>query len=197
MKNVTFANETIENRTNQFKALLNDGGRFNSAVIMARTSASLQPKKNGCPYGAKDAITKLTKYSVGVNGNYKRMIDNRLKAEGANDANYIPKKAWHVTIFDGINGCIVAKRSEVEAGLPLTETYVKFVSNAATTSDYLFGTRKATSDETATVRRWAKDRAAEAAKTQGLKKKENAAIICTVKLSGITEVHANKEVFIK
>jgi hypothetical protein len=189
MTNVTFANKEIANRTELFKEILKDGNKYSSVVLTARTSQSLQPKKNGCPYGKLDEITKLTEYSACVNGIYQDAINRRKEKEGQ-EANFEAQANWQVKIYDGVNGCIVAKRKEVENGLPLTETYVQLVSNTSKSSDYEIQGRKASEQEVATIKQWRKDGKKDAAKSQGLTE-ENAVVIRTIKLSGVTSVHAN------
>ena len=81
MKNYIFASKEIENLATELKELLNDGGSYSGATIVAQTSVTLQPKKNGCPYGKKDNITKLCLYGCSVNGIYKNAVNNNCNNE--------------------------------------------------------------------------------------------------------------------
>ncbi len=189
MKNYIFASKEIENLATELKELLNDGGSYSGATIVAQTSVTLQPKKNGCPYGKKDAITKLCLYGCSVNGIYRNAINNQRKRENKT-TDFVPKKNWFVPLFDFKNGSIIAKRKEVENGLPITEIYVKFVSDYAEIKGYFFNGRKATKSEIETIKKYKKNRKKEASKSQGI---EDSVIICTVKASNIRIIKANKK----
>jgi hypothetical protein len=193
--NVTFANNQVQRQAELFKALLNDGGKYGSVVISARTSQALEPKKNGCPFGKADEITKLTTYEADVNGNYAKIVNAR-REKIANQPNYVPTKNWHKKIYDTTNGCIVAKRSEVENGLPITQVYVMIAlkPKAMKSTDYQIKGRKADEDEVALIKQWRKRNVKEdTAKTQGVAV-EDAYIIRTIGANGITEVKANGQV---
>jgi hypothetical protein len=194
--NITFASQELENKTNLLKEVIKDGGRYAGAEIIANTSVTLQPKKAGCPYGIKDAVKSTTEYSVCVNGRYADSINKR-RAKENKDENFVAKKNWHVKIYDSVNGSIVAKRSEVENGLPLTETYIFFTNKplykGVPSYDYSLQGRSATKAEEATIKFYKKNRAIEASKSQGLSV-ENALIVNTVKASNVIELRANKQV---
>jgi hypothetical protein len=194
MKNLTFANEKIEQLANTLKEVINDGGRFQGAEIIANTSVSLQPKKDGCPYGAKDDVRSTTEYSVNVNGIYQNAINKRREKE-EKQTDFVAKQNWHVKIFDGANGSIVAKRSEVENGLPITEVYILFVckDKPMPSYNYTIQGKPATEEEIATIKFYKANRKAQASTYQGLSE-ENAVVVNTVAASNIIELRANKQV---
>jgi len=196
MKNVsfTFANNRVETLANTLREVINDGGKYAGAEIIANTSVSLQPKKNGCPYGAKDDVRSTTEYSVNVNGIYANTINKRREAENK-EANFVPKKNWHVKLYDGANGSIVAKRSEVENNLPITEVYLFFVckDKPMPSYNYTIAGKPATEQEIATIKFYKANRKAQAGASQGLSE-ENAAVVNTVAGSNIIELRANKQV---
>ena len=190
--NYTYATKEIENKVNFLKGLINDGGKFGGAMIVANTSASLMPKKDGCPYGKKDDVRKDTEYSVDLNGKYADKI-NRLRASENKDENFVPKKNWHVKLFDSVNGSIVAKRSEVENNLPITEIYLLCAVRFAKSSNYTIQGVKATESEVEAIKKFTKNRKAEASKSQGVSE-ENGHIVTTIASSNFIEVRANKQV---
>jgi len=185
----SFANKQIENLTNELKELLNDGGSNSGATIVAQTSQTLQPKKNGCPYGKKDQISKKCLYGVSLNGIYKNAVNNQREREGKT-SDFVAKKNWFVPIFDNVNGSIVAKRSEVENGLPISEVYIKFISEYVEISEYYFGNRIATKEEISIIKKWKKDRKKEASKRQGI---SDSKIVCVIKASNLISIKANKK----
>ena len=194
MKNLTFANEKIEKLANTLKEVINDGGKYAGAEIIANTTVSLQPKKDGCPYGAKDDVRSTTEYSVNVNGIYQNTINKRREKE-EKQTDFVAKQNWHVKIFDGANGSIVAKRSEVENGLPITEVYILFVckDKPMPSYNYTIQGKPATEEEIATIKFYKANRKAQASTYQGLSE-ENAVVVNTVAASNIIELRANKQV---
>jgi hypothetical protein len=194
MKNLTFANEEIQKRTEFLKDLIKDGGKYAGAEIIANTTVSLQPKKDGCPYGAKDDVRSTTEYSVNVNGIYQNAINKRREKE-EKQTDFVAKQNWHVKIFDGANGSIVAKRSEVENGLPITEVYILFVckDKPMPSYNYTIQGKPATEEEIATIKFYKANRKAQASTYQGLSE-ENAVVVNTVASSNIIELRANKQV---
>jgi hypothetical protein len=195
-KSITFASKELENKTNLLKEVINDGGRYAGAEIIANTSVTLQPKKNGCPYGVKDDVKSITEYSVCVNGRYADSINKRREKENK-ATNFVAKPNWFVRLYDGKNGSIVAKRKEVENNLPITETYIFFTNKplykGVPSYNYSLQGRDATNEEILTIKKFKKDRKIEASKSQGLSV-ENALIVNTVKVSNIHEIRANKQV---
>ena len=190
--NYTYATKEIQEKVNYLKGLINDGGKFGGATIIANTSASLMPKKDGCPYGKKDDVRKDTEYSVDLNGKYADKI-NRVRASENKDENFVPKKNWHVKLFDTINGSIVAKRSEVENGLPITEIYLLCAVRFAKSNNYTIQGVKATESEIETIKKFTKNRKVEASKSQGVSQ-ENGHIVTTIASSNFIKIKANKEV---
>lgn len=193
-KNLKFANEEIQQRAEFLKEVINDGGKYAGAEIIANTTVSLQPKKDGCPYGAKDDVRSTTEYSVNVNGIYQNAINKRREKE-EKQTDFVAKQNWHVKIFDGANGSIVAKRSEVENGLPITEVYILFVckDKPMPSYNYTIQGKPATEEEIATIKFYKANRKAQASTYQGLSE-ENAVVVNTVAASNIIELRANKQV---
>jgi len=196
MKNVsfTFANNRVETLANTLREVINDGGKYAGAEIIANTSVSLKPKKEGCPYGKKDDVRSTTEYSVNVNGIYQKAINKRREAE-SKKADFVPRKNWHVKLYDGANGSIVAKRSEVENNLPITEVYILFTckDKPAPSYDYTIAGKPATASEIATIKFYKANRKAQAGASQGLSE-EKALVVNTVAGSNIKELRANKQV---
>lgn len=194
MKNLTFANEEIQKKAEFLKELIKDGGKYAGAEIIANTSVTLQPKKNGCPYGAKDDVRSTTEYSVNINGIYQNTINKRREKE-EKETDFVAKQNWHVKIFDGANGSIVAKRSEVENDLPITEVYILFVckDKPMPSYNYTIQGKPATEEEIATIKFYKANRKAQASTYQGLSE-ENAVVVNTVAASNIIELRANNQV---
>jgi hypothetical protein len=192
MKNLTFANEEIQKRTEFLKDLIKDGGRFQGAYLIGNTSVSLQPKKNGCPYGTKDDVRSTTEYNVLLNGTYVDRI-NKIRIKEEKEANFVPKKPWHIKIYDSKNGSIVAKRSEVENDLPITEVYLLCACGSAKSYDYTIQGKPATEQEVATIKYYKVNRSLQASKSQGVSE-ENAIIISTIASSNLIELRANNQV---
>lgn len=188
--NFTFANETISNRAEFLKNLIQDGGRFQGVVIEANTTASLKPKKEGCPYGKKDNVRKDTTYHVDVNGKYADKINRIREAEGK-EANFKARKSWHVKLYDTANGSIVAKRSEVENNLPITEVYLLCAVRFGQSKNYTIQGKPASEQEVAMIKKFALDRKEQASKSQGV---DDGHIVTTIASSNLLEVRANKQV---
>lgn len=200
--NVTFATPRLASFANLMRVILNDGGSYTSAMVYANTSQSMQPKKNGCPYGQKD-VRKDAVYSICLNGVYSNAV-NKARAKELAAAiergevsadttaeKFEAKANWHIKIYDCKNGSIVAKRSEVEAGLPVTEIYLLVVNNSTNVTNYYVNGKGATEAQIAEIKAWRADRAESAATSQGLENKENAIVVSTISFSNITELHAN------
>lgn len=192
MKNLTFVNEEIQKKAEFLKELIKDGGKFQGAYLIGNTSVTLQPKKNGCPYGAKDDVRSTTEYSILLNGNYADRI-NKIRIKEEKEANFVPKKVWHTKLFDSKNGSIVAKRSEVENGLPITEIYLFCACASAKSYDYTIQGKPATDEEVATIKFYKANRSLQASKSQGVSE-ENAIIVTTIASSNLIELRANKQV---
>lgn len=194
METLKFANEKVQKLAETLKEVINDGGKYAGAEIIANTSVSLQPKKNGCPYGTKDDVRSTTEYSVNVNGIYANTINKRRELENK-EGNFVPKQNWHVKLYDGANGSIVAKRSEVENNLPITEVYLFFVckDKPMPSYNYTIGGKNATESEIATIKFYKLNRKLQASISQGLSE-ENGAVVSTIAGSNIIELRANKQV---
>ena len=188
--NFTFANETISNRAEFLRNLIQDGGRFQGVVIEANTTASLKPKKEGCPYGKKDNVRKDTTYHVDVNGKYADKI-NRIREKEGKEANFTARKSWHVKLYDTANGSIVAKRSEVENNLPITEVYLLCAVRFGQSKNYTIQGKPASEQEVAMIKKFALDRKEQASKSQGV---DDGHIVTTIASSNLLEVRANKQV---
>lgn len=188
--NFTFANETISNRAEFLRNLIQDGGRFQGVVIEANTTASLQPKKNGCPYGKKDDVRKDTTYHVDVNGKYADKI-NRIREKEGKETNFKARKSWHVKLYDTVNGSIVAKRSEVENNLPITEVYLLCAVRFGKSKNYTIQGKPANEHEVAMIKKFAVDRKEQASKSQGV---DDGHIVTTIASNNLLEVRANKQV---
>lgn len=188
--NFKYANEAVKNRAEFLRNLIQDGGRFQGVVIEANTSASLKPKKEGCPYGAKDKVRKDTTYHVDVNGKYADKI-NRIREKEGKETNFKARKSWHVKLYDTANGSIVAKRSEVENGKPITEIYLLCAVRFGSNKNYTIQGKPATTNEVETIKKFAVDRKEQASKSQGV---DDGHIVTTIASSNLLEVRANKQV---
>jgi len=202
LKNFNFATPRVARAAAILATVIDDGGRYQSAIIIANTSQSVQPLKNGCPY-RKDDVRKDCKYGVSLNGCYSKGITKRLQTElneaiergevptGTTVENYKPKQNWHFRLFDGVNGSIVCKRSEVEAGIPISEIYLLVTNDYSEVLQYYVHGKLATVEEVEKIKVWRADRAESAAKSQGLANKESALVVSTIAFSNITEIRAN------
>ena len=192
MKDLTFISKDLERKANLLKELIKDGGKFSSVEIIADTSVSLKPKKEGCPYTAKDKVKSLKEYSANLNGNYYNMVINR-KAKENKDKNYEVKKPWFTRLYDTKNGSIVVKTSEIEKNKPISEIYLFIATKYAKNVSYSIGGKQATNEEIKTIKAFKKDRKVEASKSQGLSL-ENALIVSTIKSENIRQIRANKQI---
>ena len=94
----------------QIKDLVNDGGKYTSAVIHAIVSQKLSVKGNplyeGVPVAQRPIITKEVIYQCSLNGNYTNAVNNQLERENK-ERNFTAKENWFTKAFDFFNGTIV------------------------------------------------------------------------------------------
>lgn len=168
----------MKNNIEILKAILNDGGSYAMAIIVAIVSQTMQSLKSGCPY-KKGQITKKVTYTVGLNGVYANAVNNQRVREGK-CADFVPKEAWFTRVFDTNNGSIVAKKSDE------TCLYLFFACKSAETHEYYIDGKLANDDETATIKKFKAVQSKSA--SQGL---DTDIIVRTVAIENINSVHAN------
>lgn len=190
-ESVRFETQELEDLACKIKNFLNDGGRASMISLVADTSVGLQPKKNGCPYGAKDKVKSVKNYIARTNFNYTNSVNNRKEKEDK-ERDFKAKANWHVSLWDTNNGTIAIKRSDVLNGV-ITAIYIKVATESAKTLSYTIQGVDATNEQVETIKKWKKNRAEEASKSQGLKE-ENAVIFSTIAVANLMSIKANKKV---
>jgi hypothetical protein len=182
------------------KQLIEDGGRYQGALLITETTPKL--KKTGNPLIGKTIIKRSSK-RVGMNGNYANMVNNQRKREieALNEqrkadglapvtvAEFKPKTSWHTPVLDGFNGSIVCNKKEVDKPVDERKLYLKHVVTGDTQTQYLVDGVPATDDELDTIKEFSPSYSK--SKSQGL---ENDIIINAVAFENIKEIRANGNV---
>tara|TARA_B110000503_G_C7054591_1_gene373856 strand:+ start:368 stop:883 length:516 start_codon:yes stop_codon:yes gene_type:complete len=170
------------NKLGIVRNLINDGGSAKFARIEATVSQAMA--KTGNPLRA-ETITKDVVYNVMLNANYGKMVNKRLEAEGK-DANFVPKQNWHEKMYDGINGSIVGKRSDMEC------QYLMVIVDKATTEAYYVNGRLATNEEVTIIKNFKPK--SSGSEGQGLEKE---VIVRTIALDNINLIKCGATVLFK
>lgn len=157
---------------------INDGGMATFAEVTALVEQDML--KRGNPL-AKQVVTKLTTYNVLLNANYTNQVNNARIREGK-EADFVAKQNWHERVYDSENGSIVCNRNKRE------NRYLMASINFAKTLVYFVNGVEATKEEVEIIKQFKKS---SSAKNQGLDKEIP---IRTIKIEGIKEVRANKQV---
>jgi len=182
------------------KQLIEDGGRYQGALIITETEPKL--KKTGNPFLGKSVIKRSAK-RVGVNGNYANMVNNARKREievlneqrkvdglaPISATEFVPKTSWHTPVLDGFNGSIVCNKKEVDKPVDERKLYLKHVVTGDTQTRYFIDGVLATDDEVDTIKEFSPSHGN--SKSQGL---ENEIIINAVAFESIKEIRANGNV---
>jgi hypothetical protein len=190
-KSVIFESKELEELAYKIKNFLNDGGRASMISLIANTSVGFKPKYKGSPYGAKDNVKSIKKYIAMTNFNYTNSVNNRKEKEGQ-EKDFKASSNWHVKLWDTFNGTIAVKKKDAEKGV-ITSIYITIATTDAEPLSYTIQGAEATNEQIETIKKWKKDRAEEASKSQGLEKK-NAVIFSTIAVANIMTIKANKKV---
>jgi hypothetical protein len=157
---------------------INDGGSATFATIIANVEQKMI--KTGNPL-RKANITKLVNYKFLLNAVYQNAVNNQRIRE-SKDANFVAKGNWHEKVYDSKNGAIVRNKTNHD------NKYLSGIVENAEVLKYFVDNRKATAEEIAIIKQFKQK---SSAKNQGL---ENEVIFRTIKIEGIKEVRANKNV---
>jgi len=182
------------------KQLIEDGGRYQGALLVTETTPKL--KKTGNPLAGK-TVTKRSSKRVGVNGNYANMVNaqrqreidelnEQRKSQGlapVTVAEFKPKGNWHTPVLDGFNGSIVCNKKEITKPVEDRKLYLKHVVTGDTKTEYFIDGKPATDDEVDTIKAFTQNHGKN--KSQGL---ENDIIVNVVAFNNIKEIHANGNV---
>jgi hypothetical protein len=157
---------------------INDGGSATFATIIANVEQKML--KTGNPL--KNAvITKLVDYKFMLNAVYQNAVNNKRIKEGK-EADFKAQSNWHEKVYDSKNGAIVCNKNKRE------NTYLSGIVQSAENLKYFVDNREATAEEIAIIKQFKQK---SSAKNQGL---EDEVIFRTIKIEGIKEVRANKNV---
>jgi predicted transcriptional regulator len=158
---------------------INDGGSATFAQVIAVVSQ--KQLKRGNPL-AKAEVTKLVNYNFLLNAVYENAVNNKRVREG-NEADFEAQKNWHEKVYDTNNGSIVCNRNNAN------DRYLSGIVNNAKVLTYFVDGIEATNEQIETIKQF-KPKVAKAV-NQGL---EDDVIFRTIKIEGIKEVRANKQV---
>lgn len=173
----------LSNRNNMNKEqiifnAINDGGSATFATIIANVEQKML--KTGNPL--RDAVvTKLVDYKFMLNAVYQNAVNNQRIREGK-EADFEAKSNWHEKVYDSKNGAIVCNKNKRE------NTYLSGIVQNAETLKYFVNGIEATPEQIEVIKQFKQK---SSAKNQGL---ENEITFRTIKIEGIKEVRANKNV---
>lgn len=158
--------------------VINDGGSATFATIIANVEQKML--KTGNPL--RDAVvTKLVDYKFMLNAVYQNAVNNqRIREEKS--ADFQAKSNWHEKVYDSKNGAIVCNKNKRE------NTYLSGIVQNAETLKYFVDGIEATAEQIEVIKQFKQK---STAKNQGL---EDEVIFRTIKIEGIKEVRANKNV---
>jgi hypothetical protein len=157
---------------------INDGGSATFATIIANVEQKML--KTGNPL--KNAvITKLVEYKFLLNGIYQNAVNNQRIREGK-VADFKAKSNWHEKVYDSVNGAIVCNKNKPE------NRYLSGMVQSADNLQYYVNGIEATDEQIAIIKQF-KQRST--APNQGL---DDEIPFRTIKIEGIKEVRANKNI---
>lgn len=160
--------------------VINDGGSATFATIIANVEQKMVKTNNPL----RDAkVTKLVDYKFLLNAVYSNAVNNQRMREGK-EADFQAQKNWHEKVYDSKNGAIVRNIKSPE------NTYLSGIVKSAETINYFVDGKKATEAEIEIIKQFKQK---SSAKNQGL---ENEITFRTIKIEGIKEVRANKNIVI-
>lgn len=159
---------------------INDGGSATFATIIAEVEQKVL--KRGNPL-ASAKITKLVDYKFSLNCIYENAVNNQRKKENK-ETDFVAKSNWHTKVYDTKNGSIVANKNNTES------RYLSGIVNGAETLKYFINGIEATAEQIEIIKQFKQK---SSAPNQGL---ENEIIFRTIKIAGIKEVRANKNLII-
>lgn len=160
--------------------VINDGGSATFATIIANVEQKML--KTGNPL-RNAVVTKLVDYKFLLNAVYANAVNNQREREGK-EADFKAKQNWHEKVYDSKNGAIVRNTKSPE------NTYLSGIVQSAETLEYFVNGKPATAAEIEIIREFKQQ---SSAPNQGLDKE---IIFRTIKISGIKEVRANKNIVV-
>ena len=159
---------------------INDGGSATFATIIAEVEQKVL--KRGNPL-ASAKITKLVDYKFSLNCIYENAVNSQRKKENK-DADFIAKSNWHTKVYDTKNGSIVANKNNMDS------RYLSGIVNGAETLKYFIDGIEANKEQIEVIKQFKQK---SSTPNQGL---DNEIIFRTIKIEGIKEVRANKNLIV-
>jgi hypothetical protein len=157
---------------------INDGGSATFATIIANVEQDMV--KTGNPLRSAN-VTKLVNYKFLLNAVYQNAVNNQRVREDK-EADFKAKSNWHEKVYDSKNGAIVRNKNKHE------NTYLSGIVESAEVLQYFVNGKEATTEEIEIIKNFKR---VSSAKNQGV---EDEIIFRTIKIEGIKEVRANKNV---
>lgn len=177
----TMFNKSNTNNMNKeqivFQAI-NDGGSATFATIIANVEQKML--KTGNPL-RNAVVTKLVNYKFLLNAIYQNAVNNQRIREGE-QADFQAQSNWHEKVYDSVNGAIVQNKKAPE------NKYLSGIVQSAENLKYFVDGIEATAEQIEIIKQF---KPKTSAPNQGL---ENEIIFRTIKIKGIKEVRANKNV---
>lgn len=160
-----------------FKAI-NDGGSATFATIIANVEQKML--KTGNPL-RNEVVTKLVNYKFMLNAVYQNAVNNKRIKEGK-QADFKAQSNWHEKVYDSINGAIVCNKNKPE------NKYLSGIVESADNLQYYVNGIEATDEQIEIIKQFKQK---SSAPNQGL---EDEVTFRTIKIEGIKEVRANKNI---
>jgi hypothetical protein len=171
---------SLNNKEQQIIDAINDGGSATFATIIANVEQKML--KRGNPL-ATAKITKLVDYKFSLNCIYENAVNSQRKRE-EKEADFVAKSNWHTKVHDSKNGSIVANKNNMDS------RYLSGIVNGAETLKYFINGIEATAEEIEVIKQFKQK---SSAPNQNL---DNEIIFRTIKIEGIKEVRANKNLIV-
>ena len=157
---------------------INDGGSATFATIIANVEQDMV--KTGNPL-RKANVTKLVNYKFLLNAVYQNAVNNQRVREGK-EAAFQAKSNWHEKVYDSKNGAIVRSKKAQD------KMYLSGIVESAEVLQYFVDGKEATAEEVEIIKNFKR---VSSAANQGV---ADEVIFRTIKIEGIKEVRANKNV---
>ena len=157
---------------------INDGGSATFATIIANVEQDMV--KTGNPL-RKATITKLVNYKFLLNAVYQNAVNNQRVREGK-EADFKAQSNWHEKVYDSKNGAIVRNKKAHD------KMYLSGIVENAEVLKYFVDGREATAEEVEIIKNFKRTSSA------ANQKLDDEIIFRTIKIEGIKEVRANKNV---
>jgi hypothetical protein len=157
---------------------INDGGSATFATIIANVEQKML--KTGNPL-RNAVVTKLVDYKFLLNAVYQNAVNNQRIREGK-EADFKAQSNWHEKVYDSVNGAIVCNKNKRE------NTYLSGIVQSAENLKYFVDGIEATAEQIEIIKQFKQKSSAPNQKL------ENEITFRTIKIEGIKEVRANKNV---